>query len=165
MRKNDNEEFDAQKIIEFAIGGKKKENKKEAPDFFDRFRATIYKTDNDEICFETESDKELSFWEKVPTYAMLTAALARDFGADMEKEMCNKHCLEEGDTPCTTDVERFVCALSNVMSNEEYAIKEAFVFTTENIEIHDRNVYLPVYMLMYLRPKEMANPIFVFQPI
>ena len=35
-------------------------------------------------------------------------------------------------------------ALSNVMKNEEYAIMEAFVFTTENIEIQGGNIYLPV---------------------
>ncbi len=56
-------------------------------------------------------------------------------------------------------------ALNNVMNNEEYAIKEAFVFTTENIEIRDRNIYLPVYMLMYLREKALPNGKIVFEPM
>ncbi len=56
-------------------------------------------------------------------------------------------------------------ALSNVMKNEEYAIMEAFVFTTENIEIQGGNIYLPVYMLMYLREREIPNKKFVFKPI
>lgn len=56
-------------------------------------------------------------------------------------------------------------ALSNVMSNEEYAIKEAFVFTIENIEIHDRNIYLPVYMLMFLRETELPDKKIVFKPM
>ena len=56
-------------------------------------------------------------------------------------------------------------ALSNVMSNEEYAIKEAFVFTTKNVEIQDRNIYLPVYMLMYLRETELPNKKIVFKPM
>lgn len=56
-------------------------------------------------------------------------------------------------------------ALTNVMENADYAIKEAVVFASGNIEIQENTVYLPVYMLMYLRPKEMTNPIFVFHPI
>lgn len=56
-------------------------------------------------------------------------------------------------------------ALSNVMSNAEYAIKEAFVFTTGNIEIRDKTVYLPVYLLMYLREKELPNERIVFKPM
>lgn len=56
-------------------------------------------------------------------------------------------------------------ALTNVMENADYAIKEAVVFASGNIEVQENIVYLPVYMLMYLLPKEMANPIFVFQPI
>ncbi|MBQ6082783.1 MAG: ATP-binding protein [Bacteroidales bacterium] len=56
-------------------------------------------------------------------------------------------------------------ALCNVMKNEEYAIKEAFVFTTKNIEILDRNIYLPVYMLMYLRERELPNKKIVFRPM
>lgn len=56
-------------------------------------------------------------------------------------------------------------ALSNVMKNDEYAIKESFVFTTGNIEIHDRSIYLPVYMLMYLHEKELPDEKIVFKPI
>ena len=56
-------------------------------------------------------------------------------------------------------------ALSNVMKNEEYAIKEAFVFTTENIEIQGRNIYFPVYMLMYLRERTLPNGKVVFEPM
>ena len=56
-------------------------------------------------------------------------------------------------------------ALSNVMKNEEYAIKEAFVFTTENIEIQGRNIYFPVYMLMYLSEKTLPSGKVVFKPM
>jgi len=56
-------------------------------------------------------------------------------------------------------------ALSNVMKNDEYAIKESFVFTTGNIEIHDRSIYMPVYMLMYIREKELPDEKIVFKPI
>lgn len=56
-------------------------------------------------------------------------------------------------------------ALSNVMNNPDYAMKEAVVFTSGNVEIQGNILYLPVYLLMYLRPKELANPIFVFRPM
>ncbi len=56
-------------------------------------------------------------------------------------------------------------ALSNVMKNEEYAIKEAFVFSTENIEIHERNIYLPIYMMMYIREREFSDDKIIFKPL
>ena len=56
-------------------------------------------------------------------------------------------------------------ALGNVTSNEEYAIKEAFVFTIKNVEIQDRNIYLPIYMLMYLRETELTDKKIVFKPL
>ena len=56
-------------------------------------------------------------------------------------------------------------ALSNVMTNPDYAMKEAVVFTSSNVEIQGNILYLPVYLLMYLRPKELTNPIFVFHPM
>lgn len=56
-------------------------------------------------------------------------------------------------------------ALSNVMTNPDYAMKEAVVFTSGNVEIQGNILHLPVYLLMYLRPKELTNPIFVFHPM
>ena len=45
-------------------------------------------------------------------------------------------------------------ALSNIMDNEEYAIPKAFVFCQENIQIKNRVVYLPIYMLMFLQHEQ-----------
>lgn len=56
-------------------------------------------------------------------------------------------------------------ALSNVMTNPDYAMKAAVVFTSGNVEIQGNILYLPVYLLMYLRPKELTNPVFVFRPM
>lgn len=42
-------------------------------------------------------------------------------------------------------------ALSNIMDNEEYALPKAFVFCQENIQVKNRLVYLPIYMLMFLQ--------------
>ena len=45
-------------------------------------------------------------------------------------------------------------ALSNIMDNEEYALPKAFVFCQENIQVKNRLVYLPVYMLMFLQHEQ-----------
>ena len=45
-------------------------------------------------------------------------------------------------------------ALSNIMDNEEYAIPNAIVFCQENIQIKNRVVYLPIYMLMFLQHEQ-----------
>ncbi len=45
-------------------------------------------------------------------------------------------------------------ALSNIMDNEEYAIPKAIVFCQENIQIKNRLVYLPIYMLMFLQHEQ-----------
>lgn len=56
-------------------------------------------------------------------------------------------------------------ALNNVLENEEYAIREALVFTNGNIETKGRITYLPIYMLMYLKPSELQQQVFKFQPM
>lgn len=56
-------------------------------------------------------------------------------------------------------------ALGNVMKTEEYAVKKALVFTIGNIEIHNKILYLPVYMLMYLRERVLPNKKIVFEPM
>ena len=56
-------------------------------------------------------------------------------------------------------------ALSNVMSNEEYAIAKAIVFSNGNVEQKANILYCPIYMLMFLQPEALANPIFRFEPI
>lgn len=54
-------------------------------------------------------------------------------------------------------------ALSNVMGNDEYAIGSAFVFSNGNIEQSGRVLYLPIYMLMYLKPSELPDEVFRFE--
>jgi hypothetical protein len=46
-------------------------------------------------------------------------------------------------------------ALDNVLSIEEYGIKEAYVLTNDNVKIKDKLTYLPIYMVMFLQ----NNPI------
>ena len=56
-------------------------------------------------------------------------------------------------------------ALSNVMGNTEYAIPKAIVFSNGNLEKEGNILYCPIYMLMFLQPEVIAEPIFKFSPI
>lgn len=51
-------------------------------------------------------------------------------------------------------------ALSNVLDNQQYAIPQAMVFCNQNIEVQDKIVYLPIYMLMFLKKKEIGDTIY-----
>lgn len=53
-------------------------------------------------------------------------------------------------------------ALSNVLDNQQYAIPQAMVFCNQNIEVQDKIVYLPIYMLMFLKKKEIGDTIYKF---
>ena len=56
-------------------------------------------------------------------------------------------------------------ALCNVMSNKDYGIGQGIVFSSGNMEQQGKVCYMPVYMVMYLKPAEMTQPAFVFQPM
>lgn len=42
-------------------------------------------------------------------------------------------------------------ALGNVLENEQYGIKEAFVLCNENVSVKGRVTYIPVYMTTFIR--------------
>jgi len=48
-------------------------------------------------------------------------------------------------------------ALNNLMEIENYAIKQAFVFSNYNIEVKGKIVYYPIYMLMFLNENELTQ--------
>ena len=56
-------------------------------------------------------------------------------------------------------------ALSNVMANKDYGIQQGIVLSSGNMEQQDKVCYMPIYMIMYLRPLKMLQPVFVFQPM
>ncbi len=41
-------------------------------------------------------------------------------------------------------------ALDNIMKVKEYDIKQAYVFTNDNLKMKDNIVYLPIYMIMFV---------------
>ena len=50
-------------------------------------------------------------------------------------------------------------ALNNILSNDEYGIKEAIIFNNENLEIVDNKTYMPVYMSMFLEEDGLSDSI------
>lgn len=50
-------------------------------------------------------------------------------------------------------------ALDNVLSVPEYNIKDAIVFSAENVSVSEGITYLPIYMLMFLNESETPLPV------
>ena len=51
-------------------------------------------------------------------------------------------------------------ALGNVMGNEDYAIPQAYVFCNDNVQTNARIIYLPSYIIAYLKKEEMGDVIY-----
>lgn len=51
-------------------------------------------------------------------------------------------------------------ALNNVLGNEDYSISQAYIFSEGNVEVVGKRVYLPIYMLMFLKDAELKNTIY-----
>lgn len=47
-------------------------------------------------------------------------------------------------------------ALDNVMAVAEYGLKEAYVFTNDNVKADGKLTYLPIYMVMFLRDEPVG---------
>ena len=50
-------------------------------------------------------------------------------------------------------------ALNNLLAVDEYKLKESIVFCVGNIEIADKAVYLPLYMIMFFKKENMLDKI------
>lgn len=51
-------------------------------------------------------------------------------------------------------------ALKNVINNDEYKIEKAFVLCNDNISVKEKIIYLPIYMTMFIKEKEISNMIY-----
>lgn len=56
-------------------------------------------------------------------------------------------------------------ALTNLLSDSAYGIEKAFVFSNANLEEGEQQLYMPIYMLMYLQAETKVNLKFYFHPI
>lgn len=51
-------------------------------------------------------------------------------------------------------------ALNNVLNNGDYQIDEAYIFSEGNVEINEKRVYMPIYMIMFIEESKMMNTIY-----
>jgi len=51
-------------------------------------------------------------------------------------------------------------ALNNVLKNADYNISEAYIFSEGNIEVNDKRIYMPIYMIMFLDNTKLDNTIY-----
>lgn len=56
-------------------------------------------------------------------------------------------------------------ALTNLLSDSAYSIEKAFVFSNANLEEKEQQLYMPIYMLMYLQAETKVNLKFYFHPL
>ena len=50
-------------------------------------------------------------------------------------------------------------ALKNVMQTAEYALRKAFVLCNSNLSIKDNIIYVPIYMLMFIKRNTINSPL------
>lgn len=51
-------------------------------------------------------------------------------------------------------------ALNNVLSNTGYGIEEAYVFSEGNVEVVEKKIYMPIYMIMFLEDCPLENTVY-----
>ncbi len=51
-------------------------------------------------------------------------------------------------------------ALNNVLKDENYQIKEAYIFSEGNIELEGKRIYMPIYMIMFLENIKLEHMIY-----
>ena len=51
-------------------------------------------------------------------------------------------------------------ALENILSDENYGIYEAMVFSNANVEVVEKRVYMPVYMIMFLDDEPIHESVY-----
>lgn len=51
-------------------------------------------------------------------------------------------------------------ALENVLKEKNYKIERAYIFSEGNVETKDQKIYMPIYMIMFLKNIELENTIY-----
>ncbi len=51
-------------------------------------------------------------------------------------------------------------ALNNVLNNTEYEIEEAYIFSEGNVEVVEKRIYMPIYMIMFLENRPLENTVY-----
>ena len=61
--------------------------------------------------------------------------------------------FEQGELPLITED-------GQIMLDENYNIKKALVFSQGNVEVKDKRIYLPIYMIMFLKNRKLNNSVY-----
>ena len=51
-------------------------------------------------------------------------------------------------------------ALVNVLKDKNYEIEKAYIFSEGNVETKGQKIYMPIYMIMFLKNTELKNTIY-----
>ena len=51
-------------------------------------------------------------------------------------------------------------ALENVLKEKNYEIEKVYIFSEGNVETKDQKIYMPIYMIMFLKNTELENTIY-----
>ena len=51
-------------------------------------------------------------------------------------------------------------ALENVLKDKNYEIEKAYIFSEGNVETKGQKIYMPIYMIMFLKNTELKNTIY-----
>ena len=52
------------------------------------------------------------------------------------------------------------CALENILADEDYAIRQAYILSNGNVEVVGKKVYFPIYMMMFMEQTTLSDPIY-----
>lgn len=50
-------------------------------------------------------------------------------------------------------------ALNNILGNEEYSIRKAYVLCNDNVKIVGDITHLPIYMVMFIKKTTISSPL------
>lgn len=51
-------------------------------------------------------------------------------------------------------------ALDNLVNSNEYNIKKAYILSNKNLSVKDNKIYLPIYMIMFIKKDELVDMIY-----
>ncbi len=51
-------------------------------------------------------------------------------------------------------------ALDNLVNSSEYNIKKAYILSNKNLSVKDNKIYLPIYMIMFIKKDELVDMIY-----
>ena len=76
--------------------------------------------------------------------------------AHMNKRTVHKHEIAR----IGVDEALLFIAKQNVLKDKNYEIEKAYIFSEGNVETKGQKIYMPIYMIMFLKNTELKNTIY-----